>query len=84
MSAPDDHTFVVELTYNCPYFLDICAFPNTMPLREDIVEGNTTWTDPSTYVTNGPFKMESGLTTPRSSWFPTRTTMTRAASASRA
>ncbi len=50
---------VVELTYNCPYFLDICAFPNTMPLREDIVEGNTTWTDPSTYVTNGPFKMES-------------------------
>ena len=59
VSAPDDHTFVVELTYNCPYFLDICAFPNTMPLREDIVEGNTTWTDPSTYVTNGPFKMES-------------------------
>ena len=60
VSAPDDQTFVVELTYNCPYFLDICAFPNTMPLREDIVEGNTTWTqDPSTYVTNGPFKMES-------------------------
>ena len=60
VSAPDDHTFVVELTYNCPYFLDICAFPNTMPLREDIVEGNATWTqDPSTYVTNGPFKMES-------------------------
>ena len=60
VSAPDDHTFVVELTYNCPYFLDICAFPNTMPLREDVVEGNATWTqDPSTYVTNGPFKMES-------------------------
>ena len=60
VSAPDDQTFVVELTYNCPYFLDICAFPNTMPLREDIVEGNTTWTqDPSTYVTNGPFKMQS-------------------------
>ena len=58
--AVDDHTFQVDLTYNCPYFLDICAFPNTMPLREDIVEGNTTWTqDPSTYVTNGPFKMES-------------------------
>ena len=60
VSAPDDQTFVVELTYNCPYFLDICAFPNTMPLREDVVEGNTTWTqDPSTYVTNGPFRMES-------------------------
>ena len=60
VSAPDDQTFVVELTYNCPYFLDICAFPNTMPLREDVVEGNATWTqDPSTYVTNGPFKMES-------------------------
>ena len=60
VAAPDEHTFEVTLTYNCPYFLDICAFPNCMPLREDIVEGNATWTqDPSTYVTNGAFKMAS-------------------------
>ena len=60
VAAPDEHTFEVTLTYNCPYFLDICAFPNCMPLREDIVEGNATWTqDPSTYVTNGAFKMTS-------------------------
>ena len=38
VAAPDEHTFEVTLTYNCPYFLDICAFPNCMPLREDIVE----------------------------------------------
>ena len=44
VAAPDEHTFEVTLTYNCPYFLDICAFPNCMPLREDIVEGNATWT----------------------------------------
>ena len=60
VKAVDDKTFEATLTYNCPYFLDVCCFPNTMPLREDIVEGNATWTqDPSTYVTNGPFKMES-------------------------
>ena len=60
VKAVDDKTFEVQLTYNCSYFLDICAFPNTMPLREDVVEGNSTWSqDPSTYVCNGPYKMAS-------------------------
>lgn len=60
VEAVDDKTFAVHLTYDCPYFLDICAFPNTMPLREDVVEGNATWTQsPDTYVSNGPFKMQS-------------------------
>ena len=60
VEALDDKTFAVHLTYDCPYFLDICAFPNTMPLREDVVEGNATWAQsPDTYVCNGPFKMQS-------------------------
>lgn len=58
VSAPDDHTFVVELTYNCPYFLEICAFATCMPLREDIISANENWTQsPATYVSNGPYKL---------------------------
>lgn len=60
VSAPDEHTFVVNLAYNCPYFKEICAFPCTMPLRQDVVEGNANWTqDPATYISNGPMKLES-------------------------
>ncbi|MBU5436046.1 peptide ABC transporter substrate-binding protein [Pseudoflavonifractor sp. MSJ-37] len=60
VSAPDEHTFVVDLTYNCPYFKEICAFPCTMPLREDVVSANSNWAqDPASYLCNGPMKLES-------------------------
>ena len=50
---------MVELTYDCPYFLEICAFPATLPVREDIVSANPDgWThDVSTYIGNGAYKM---------------------------
>lgn len=59
ISAPDDHTFVVELSTNCPYFEEICAFPATFPVRQDIVEEyGDQWTfDTATYIGNGPFVM---------------------------
>lgn len=59
VSAPDDKTFVVELTYDCPYFMEICAFPATYPVREDIVTADPdNWTrDINTYVSNGAWKM---------------------------
>ena len=59
VSAPDDKPFVVELTYDCPYFLEVCAFPATLPVREDIVSANPDgWThDVSTYIGNGAYKM---------------------------
>ncbi|MGI5978392.1 MAG: peptide ABC transporter substrate-binding protein [Oscillospiraceae bacterium] len=59
VSAPDDKTFVVTLSYDCPYFKEICAFPSTYPVRKDIIEKNgDQWTfSPETYVTNGPYKM---------------------------
>ncbi len=58
ISAPDDKTFKVELIAKTPFFLDICAFPSCMPVREDIVANNDKWTqDPKTYVSNGPYKM---------------------------
>ena len=60
VSAPDDHTFVVQLTYNCPYFKEICAFPCTYPVNQKVVEANPDWTQsPETYVSNGPMKLSS-------------------------
>ncbi len=57
--AVDDKTFEVVLTYDCPYFEEIAAFPATFPVRQDIVEGNDEWTyDPATYIGNGPYKMK--------------------------
>ncbi len=59
VSAPDASTFVVTLTYDCPYFKEICAFPSTFPVRKDVIESaGDQWTfDPATYISNGPYKM---------------------------
>lgn len=59
VSAPDDKTFVVELTYDCPYFLEICAFPATLPVRQDMIEQyGDNWTfEPTSYIGNGAYKM---------------------------
>lgn len=61
VSAPDASTFEVVLTYDCPYFLEICAFPAAFPVREDIVSAEPdTWTtsnNSKNYITNGPWKM---------------------------
>ncbi len=58
----DDKTFEVTLENACPYFAEIVAFPVFMPLRQDVIEsaGADDWVkDPKTYISNGPFKMES-------------------------
>ena len=61
VSAPDESTFVVNLTYDCPYFLEICAFPAAFPVRQDIIEAyGDTWTtddNSSHYISNGPWKL---------------------------
>ena len=62
VSAPDDKTFVVTITSDLPYFTEICAFPATFPVRQDIVS-NDQWTyDPATYISNGAYKMTSRVT----------------------
>ena len=43
VTALDDKTLEVVLTYDCPYFLEIAAFPATFPVRQDMVEGNDEW-----------------------------------------
>ena len=61
VSAPDASTFQVTITYDCPYFLEVCAFPATFPVRKDVVEANPdTWTtadNSASYITNGPYKL---------------------------
>ena len=63
VSAPDDSTFVVNLVSDLPYFLEVCAFPATFPVRQDMTtkeDGtpNDQWTfDVSTYLSNGPYKL---------------------------
>ena len=58
VKAIDDKTLEITLSYDCPYFEEIMAFPSTFPVRQDMVEGNDEWTyDVSTYVGNGPYKM---------------------------
>ena len=59
IKAIDDKTLEIVLSYDCPYFEEIMAFPATFPVRQDLVEGNDEWTyDVATYVSNGPYKMK--------------------------
>ncbi len=60
VSAPDEGTFAVRLTYDCPYFLELCAFPALLPVRRDVIEAEgDQWTfQPETYISNGIYKMD--------------------------
>ncbi|MCR4606358.1 MAG: peptide ABC transporter substrate-binding protein [Oscillospiraceae bacterium] len=57
VSAPDDQTFVVELSAACPYFESLAAFATLSPVNPATVEANgDAWAvAPETYVSNGPF-----------------------------
>lgn len=58
ITAVSDQELKIDLTYDCPYFIQVCSFGVTMPLREDIVKDNDQWTqDPATYISNGPMQM---------------------------
>lgn len=61
IKAIDEKTVEITLASQTPYFLEVCAFPATFPVRKDIVEANgDTWsTDPETYIGNGPYKLKS-------------------------
>lgn len=61
IKAVDEKTIEVTLTTPTPYFLEVCAFPATFPVRKDIVEANAdTWsTNPDTYIGNGPYVLKS-------------------------
>jgi peptide/nickel transport system substrate-binding protein/oligopeptide transport system substrate-binding protein len=57
VTAPDDKTFVVELSKNCPYFASIAAFATLSPVQQATIEANgDAWaTQAQTYIGNGSF-----------------------------
>ena len=64
VKAVDATTFEVTLAGPCPFFDEIAAFPVFYPVREDTIKANgDKWIrDPKTFLTNGPYKMESFTT----------------------
>jgi oligopeptide transport system substrate-binding protein len=56
-------TLEVKLTFDCPYFDEIVAFPATFPVKRSIIErAGDQWTfDPKTYVSNGPYRMKEWI-----------------------
>ena len=59
VEAPDDHTLVVTIENAVPYWNELLAFPTYFPVREDVVANEAWATDPSTYVCNGAYTIES-------------------------
>jgi len=58
VATPDDNTIVFTLDKPAAYFLSVLATWNGLPSRKDMVQsGGNLWTEPETYVGNGPFKL---------------------------
>lgn len=59
VSAPDDKTFVVELSVPCVYFSKLVTHASMVPVQKASVEANgEQWSlKPETYISNGPLKM---------------------------
>lgn len=59
IKALDDKTLQITLLAATPFFDQICAFGNLMPLRQDIIEAyGDEWTSPEHMVCNGPYVMK--------------------------
>lgn len=58
VTAEDDYTLVVKLSYQCRYFIDrICTAAATMPVRQDVVEQENWSMNPATLVSNGAYSV---------------------------
>lgn len=58
IKALDDKTLEITLVAATPFFDQICAFGNLMPLRQDVIEKyGDEWTAPENIVCNGPYVM---------------------------
>ncbi|MGI6173110.1 MAG: peptide ABC transporter substrate-binding protein [Christensenellales bacterium] len=57
----DAKTIEITLVNNCPWFLEIMAFPTYYPVRKDIIEqyGDAWTTSPESLIGNGAYKLES-------------------------
>ncbi len=58
IQTPDDYTIVFQLDKPAVYFPAILATWNGIPTRKDMIDqGGSLWTEPETYIGNGPFKL---------------------------
>lgn len=57
VEAPDDNTLVVTLLHPINYWNELLAFPTFYPVREDVVADEKWATDPTTYISNGAYRM---------------------------
>ncbi len=58
VKALDDKTLQVVLESPTAFFLELTSFYTYFPVSKNAVESNPDWAkDPSTYVSNGPFKL---------------------------
>lgn len=56
ITALDAKTLEIQLEAPCPFFLQLCAFGNLMPLRQDVVEAyGAEWTYAEHMVNNGAY-----------------------------
>lgn len=60
ITAEDDHTLVVKLNHPTGFFPDLLTNPAFFPINHKVAEENPKWhAEAETYVSNGPFKLES-------------------------
>ncbi|MGI6752027.1 MAG: peptide ABC transporter substrate-binding protein [Anaerovoracaceae bacterium] len=61
VKAVDDHTLRVSLTYDCPFFLELCATPPAFPVRKDIIDkyGDQWSFKAESYICNGSYTLKS-------------------------
>jgi oligopeptide transport system substrate-binding protein len=60
VKAKDDRTLEFRLKSPAPWFLSVLATWNGLPTRQDMVEkGGDTWTEPATYIGNGPYVLKT-------------------------
>jgi len=58
VSAPDDKTFVVQLSKPATYFLSICALWITVPVEKKWIEAKGA-TEAANYVASGPYMLDT-------------------------
>lgn len=59
VTAKDDKTLEVTLYNKVSYWNELLAFPSYFPVREDVVSNDSWATDPSTFICNGAYTMDS-------------------------
>jgi len=77
VSAPDDKTFIVQLSKPATYFLSVCALWITVPVEKKWIEAPNA-TEAANYVGSGPYKLDTWshnsqiILKPNPNWYGTQ------------